>query len=122
MNKKGMSLVTLTIALILVIGTFCVTMTGVTKTNLKQTIEKNTEDMDLLNIQQQANMAYASIYFDNLRQGVRRELTSDEIRLRMLKNGTGDIDLSKYNIVVKDGDVFVSLKLNIMGEPEEQKK
>ena len=122
MNKRGMSLVTLTIALILVIGTFCVTMTGLTKTNLRQTIEKNADDMDLLNIQQQANMAYASIYFDNLRQGVRRELTADEIRLRMLKNGTGDIDLSKYNIVVKDGDVFVSLKSNIMGEPEEQKK
>ena len=112
MNKKGMSLVTLTIALILVIGTFCVTMTGLTRTNLKQTIEKNTENMDLLNIQQQANMAYASIYFDNLRQGIRRELTAEEIRVRMLENGTGDIDLSKYSISVRDGDVFVSLKPN----------
>ena len=111
MKKKGMNLVTLTLTLVAMIGIFGIAMAVLTKTSLMQSIERTKGDMDLLNIQEQANMTYANIYFDNLRQGVRRELTAEEIRLRMLQNGTGDIDLSNYDIVVKDGDVFVSVKV-----------
>lgn len=110
MNKKGMNLITLTITLVLIMFFMAVVVQIVTKMGAQMSIEKTSANMDLLNIQEQANIAYASIYFDNLRQGVRRELTPEEIRLHMLKKGTGDIDLSMYNIVVKDGDVFVSIK------------
>ena len=113
MNKKGMNLITLVVMLFLTMGCLTITVQIVTKIDVHKNIERASNNMDLLNIQEQANMAYANIYFDNLRKGIRRELTAQEIRLRMLKDGTGDIDLSKYNISVQDGNVIVSLKQNM---------
>ena len=110
MNKKGMNLTTLAIVIFVVIALMYISTVGLTKTNLVSMLIMTGEDVELLNVQQLANMAYSSIYLDNLRQGVRRELTSQEIRVRMLKNGVGDIDLDKYIIKVNDGDVFVTLK------------
>lgn len=110
MDKKGMSLVTLVMMLVIIISVMYLSVFGLTKMNEMPVVEKTNANMDLLNLQQLANMAYSNIYFENLRQGVRRELTAEEIRSRMLKNGTGEIDLSKYNIVVENGDVFVSVK------------
>jgi len=109
MKKKGMSLLTLIFVVCILAGSMYVYMIGLAKINLIQSIEKTNQDMELLNVQQLANMAYSNIYFDNLRQGVRRELLADEIRTRMLRNGVGEIDLSKYMIVVENGDVFVTL-------------
>ena len=110
MKKKGMSLTTLAIVIFVVISLMYVSMVGLVKTNLVSELIMTDEDVDLLHVQQLANMAYANIYLDNLRMGVRRELTPNEIRVRMLKNGVGDVDLSKYNIRVENGDVFVTLK------------
>ena len=113
MKKRGMSLVTLTIVVIVIMGIFGGAQFILTKTNMTQGVERTTESMELLNIQQIANMAYSTIYFDNLTQGIRRDLTADEIRERMIKNGTSVEELSRYNIVVKNGDVFVTLKEEI---------
>lgn len=110
MNKKGMSLVTLSLTLIAIIGVMYACVIGITKTNLVKSLEKTGQSMDLLSVQEMANTAYASIYFDNLTQGIRRELTPLEIRTRMQRNGTGNIDLSKYNITVENGSVFVTPK------------
>lgn len=110
MRKRGMSLVTLAITTIVILGVFGVTMLALTKTGAMQSIERTSENMDLLNFQELANMAYSSIYFDNLRQGIRRELTAEEVRARMIENGAEEIKLRKYDIKVKDGDVFVSIK------------
>ena len=110
MNKNGMSLTTLVVVMIVVIGIMYLFILGLAKTNLVQEVKATNAEMDLLNVQQLANMAYANIYLDNLRQGIRRELTSSEVRARMLKNGMGEIDLNKYNIIIENGDVFVTLR------------
>lgn len=110
MNKKGMNLSTLVIMMVIMIAFMGFWKVGITKTNLIQKAKVINEDVNLLSIQELANMAYADIYFDNLTRGVRRELTAEEIRIRMLKNGTGEIDINLYNIVVANGDVFVTPK------------
>ena len=107
MNKKAMSLVTLIVSVIVMVMLAGVMTINVSKVNINS---KVMQDMDLENVQQLANMAYASIYLDNLRQGVRRELTELEIRAHIIKNSTGKIDIQRYNINIKDGDVFVSVK------------
>lgn len=110
MNKKGMSLATLVLVLFVAIGILYACVIVIAKTNLVKSLETPKQSMELLSVQEMANMAYANIYFDNLTRGIRRELTPLEIRNRMQKNGTGNIDLNKYNITVKNGDVFVTLK------------
>lgn len=107
MNKKAMSLVTLLIAVTVMIMLASVMTMGASNINVKSKIM---DDMDLENFQQLANMAYAGIYFDNLTHGIRRELTAEEIRTRMIKDGADANELIKYSIVVKNGDVFVNAK------------
>ena len=60
-------------------------MIALTKTNMMQKIETTNENMDLLNIQQLANMAYAGVYFENLSRGIKREFMPEEIRTRIIK-------------------------------------
>jgi len=110
MKKRGMNLITLVITVAVVIGVMYISFQALYRTNLINAVGDNAVDMDMLNLQQLANIAYSNIYFENLRSGIRRELSSDEIRERMLKNGIGDIDINKYNITVKSGDVFVTIK------------
>ena len=110
MNKKGMSLLTLVITVMTMIVVVSATMMSLNKTDIIQRTETVVNDINLMTMQQMANMAYANVYFDNLTKGERREVTAEEIRTRMIKDGTKEEDLKKYNITVKDGDVFVSVK------------
>ena len=94
----------------IIIAAMYISLQVLNKNNMRSVIAETNIDMELLNLQQLANMAYSNIYFENLRNGIRRELTSEEICNRMLKNGIGDININKYNITVKNGDVFVVAK------------
>lgn len=108
--KKGMSLITLVITVILMIiiaGTAIVTLS---KSNVIEKAQDATNSFNLKSIEQLANMAYANIYFDNLTEGIRRELTSEEICARMIKDGADENMLSKFNIEVINGDIKVSVK------------
>ena len=105
-----MSLVTLTITIIVMIILASVVIIGIKNTGVIEKAESAVADMDLKNFQQLANMAYADIYFKNLTKGIRRELTAEEIRLKMLENGADERKLNLYEIKVKDGDVYVTLK------------
>lgn len=110
MKKYGMNLITLAITVSITFGAMYISLQGLYKTNLIVAVENKSMDIDLLNLQELANMAYSNIYFENLRSGIRRELTADEIRDKMMENGIGDIDINKYDITVKKGDVFVTIK------------
>ncbi|MBQ8042782.1 MAG: hypothetical protein IJ272_01360 [Clostridia bacterium] len=110
MKKVGMSLITLVITVIVMIIVASVTIMSLNNTGIIEKAESAVEDMNLKNIQQLANMAYANIYFDNLTQGIRQTITAEEICERMLKDGTKQEELDKYEITVENGDVFVSLK------------
>lgn len=110
MNKKGMSLITLAITVIVLIIVTDAIIMSLNNTGIIEKAESVVEDMNLKNIQQLANMAYANIYFDNLKQGIRRDITAEEIYNHMLKAGTKQEELDKYEITVENGDVFVTLK------------
>ncbi len=110
MNKRGMSLITLLIVTLVLLIVFAVTLMTIVKTTVIQGLENTSENMDLLNFQQLANIAYASVYFENLHNGIRRELTVEEVRTRMIKNGTDEIELEKYEISIENGDVFITVK------------
>ena len=110
MKKSGMSLMTLVITVILMIIIAGVAIVNLSKSDIIDKAEQAVDDMNLKNIQQIANMAYADIYFDNLISNIRRELTAEEIRERMIQNGMEEDELNKYDIVVEDGDVFVTIK------------
>lgn len=113
MKKRGMSLITLIITVIVLVIVTGVTILGIENTGIINKAEMVVEDMNLKNLQQLANMAYANIYLDNLYKGVRREITADEIRTCMLKNGAKEEDLNQYEITVENGDVFVTFRNNI---------
>lgn len=108
--KKAMSLVTLVITIIVMIILASVTIINLSKNNIINEAQNATNSFNLKNIEQLANMAYANVYFDNLTKGIRRELTSDEIRARMIKDGTKEEDMNKFNIKIVNGDVIVSIK------------
>lgn len=110
MNKKAMSLITLIITVIVMIVIATVIIIGIENTGIIQKAEDVVADMDLKNLQQLANIAYANIYFENLQDGVRRVLTAEEIRLRMIKDGVDEKELEAYEITVENGDVFVAFK------------
>lgn len=110
MNKKAMSLITLVITIIVMVIIAGVVIIGIEASGIIEKEENTVADMDLKNIQQLANMAYANIYFENLTKGIRRELTADEIRVRIIKDGVEEQEMEAYEITVEDGDVFVTLK------------
>ena len=43
-------------------------------------------------------------------KGIRRAITGEEVRGRMLEDGAKEEELIKYDIIVENGDVFVTLK------------
>lgn len=110
MNKKAMSLITLVITIIVMVIIAGAVIIGIEDSGIIEKAENAVADMDLKNIQQLANMAYANIYLDNLQDGIRKEITSDEIRARIIKDGVDEQELEAYEITVEDGDVFVTLK------------
>lgn len=110
MNKKAMSLITLVITIIVMVIIAGAVIIGIEDSGIIEKAENAVADMDLKNIQQLANMAYANIYLDNLQDGIRKEITSDEIRARIIKDGVDEQELEVYEITVEDGDVFVTLK------------
>lgn len=105
MNKKAMSLVTLVLTVVAMMILASLAINFKVDTNVFDGV---LSDMDLKNFQQLANMAYANIYRENLTVGTRRELTADEIRTRMIKDGANEQELESYHITVKNGDVFVT--------------
>ena len=110
MKKYGMSLMTLILMIILMIIIGGVIVVNIKDTGIIDKAEQAVNDMNLKNVQQSANMAYADVYFDNLVSNTRRDLTAEEIRARMIQNGMEEEILNKYDIVVEDGDVFVTPK------------
>jgi len=110
MNKKAMSLVTLVITIIIMIILAGAIIINLSNSGIIEKANQAVTDMDLKNLEQLANMAYADIYFENLTKGIRRELTAEEIRLRMIKDGADEQKMSLYEVIVEDGDVFVTLK------------
>lgn len=110
MKKEGMSLITLIITVVVLIIITGVTIIGIENTGIINKAEMAVEDLNLKNLEQLANMAYANIYLDNLSKGIRREITGEEVRNRMLKDGTKEEELIKYDIIVENGDVFVKVK------------
>lgn len=110
MKKEGMSLITLIITVIVLVIITGVTIIGIENTGIIDKAEMVVEDMNLKNFEQLANMSYANIYLENLSKGIRREITGEEIRARMLKDGADEEQLNKYYITVENGDVFVKLK------------
>lgn len=110
MKKEGMSLITLVITIIVLIIIASGIIMSIENTGIIDKAENVVEDMNLKNIEQLANMAYANIYLDNLSKGIRKDITGEEVVVRMLKDGAKEQELSQYNITVKDGDVFVTLK------------
>lgn len=110
MNKKGMSLITLIITVIILVIVTSVIIIGIENTRIIDKAEMVVEDMNLKNFEQLANMSYANIYLENLSKGIRREITGEEIRARMLKDGADEEQLNKYDITVENGDVFVKIK------------
>lgn len=110
MKKEGMSLITLIITVVVLIIVTGVTIASIENTGIIDKAETVVQDMNLKNFEQLANMAYANIYLDNLSQGIRREITAEEVRARMIKNGSDEQELNKYDITVENGDVFVTFK------------
>lgn len=110
MNKKGMTFITLVITIIVLIILGSAIIGGIEDSGIIGKAEKAVTDMDESALQQMANIAYANIYFDNLTKGIRRDLTAEEIRQRMIKNGADAQKLATYEITVKDGDVYVKPK------------
>lgn len=110
MKKRGMSLITLVITVGVCVALARITIMFVGEEQIMDVAGPAIQDIQLINIQELANMAYYRIYTNNLTKGVRKEITAKEIRENMIKNGTEVLQLNKYNITVKDGDVFVTLK------------
>ncbi len=110
MKKEGMSLITLVITVVVLIIITGVTIIGIENTGIIDKAEMVVEDMNLKNLEQLANMSYANIYLENLSKGIRREITGEEVKERMLKDGVKEEALSKYDIIVENGDVFVKVK------------
>lgn len=108
--KKGMSLVTLVITIIVMIILASIAIINLSRNNIINEAQNATNSFNLKNMEQLANMAYANVYFDNLTKGIRRELTPEEIRARMIKDGVKAEDLNKFNIEIINGDVKVSIK------------
>lgn len=110
MKKDGISLIILAITVIVLVIMASVIIIGIENTGITNKTEIVVQDMNLKNLEQLANMSYANIYLDNLSQGIRSEITGEEVRRSMLKNGANEQELSKYDIIVENGDVFVILK------------
>lgn len=108
-NKKGISLIILVITIIIMIIIASSIMVNLVNTNIINQAEEVVQDINLKNMQHIANMAYANIYLDNLSDGIRRELTAEEIRLYMIKDGIDEEKLANYDIVVENGNVIVSV-------------
>lgn len=110
MKRKGMSLITLIITVIILVIVTSVIIIGIENTGIIDKAELVVEDMNLKNLEQLANMAYANIYLDNLSKGIRRDITAEEVREHILKNNSNEEELSKYDIIVENGEVFVKVK------------
>ena len=110
MKKEGMSLITLIITVVILIIITGVTIVGIENTGIIDKAEMVVDDMNLKNLEQLANMSYANIYLENLSKGIRRAITGEEVRGRMLEDGAKEEELIKYDIIVENGDVFVTLK------------
>lgn len=108
--KKGMSLITLVITIIVMLIIATASIVILSKSNVIEEAQNATNSFNLKSVEQLANMAYANIYFNNLTKGIRRELTSEEICERMVKDGADETMLSKFNIEVINGDIKVSVK------------
>ena len=108
--KKGMSLVTLLFWVILIILVIYGVNIYIAKEKAVETVGDFNSNIELLNMQQIANMTYSKIYFSNLSKGIRRELTAKEIREKMIQDGVDKEQLKNYIITVENGDVFVALK------------
>ena len=107
MKKTGMSLVTLTLSIAVMVALTHLTVKSLDKGKILEMVEPIVKDMDWKNMQQLANMAYSRIYTANLTKGIRREITASEIRNFIFKNGIEEVKLNEYIITVQNGDVFV---------------
>lgn len=110
MKREGISLITLVITVIVLVIITGITIVSIENTGIVDKAEVVVEDMNLKNLEQLANMAYANIYLDNLAHGIRRVITGEEVRERMLKDGTKEEELIKYDVIVENGDVFIKVK------------
>ena len=110
MKKEGMSLIVLIITVIVLAIIAGVIIIGIKNTGIIDRTESVVQDMNLKNLEQLANMSYANIYLENLSKGIRKEITGEEVRLRMLKDGADEKELNKYDVTVENGDVFIKAK------------
>ena len=110
MNKKGMTLVTLAIVIVLMIIIAGVVIINLNNTDVISKAQGAVEQYNLKNTEQYANMAYYNVYFDNLKNGIRRTVTVQELKQRMIQDGFSSSELEKYNIVIENGEIKISIK------------
>ena len=110
MKKYGMSLVTLSITVVVLAALTHLTIISLDKGKILEMVEPVINYIRLENIKHLANIAYSKIYSDNLTNGIRRQITANEIRKYILEHGVEEIELQEYTIKVENGDVFVERK------------
>lgn len=110
MNKKGMTIPTLIITLVIVTAFALITEYILNNNYINQQIELVGEEYNFIKVEQLANMAYSNVYFSNLRKGIRKEVTVKELIDRMVKDGAPIEELNAYEFKIKDGEVYITLK------------
>lgn len=113
MKKSGMSLITLSITIAFLAALTHLALISLDKGKIMGMVEPIVDDVQLLNVQQLANIGYYRIYTANLTKGVRREISAKEIKEYILKNGIEEMELQEYVIRVENGDVFVERRSEI---------
>lgn len=108
--KKGMTLKTLGIAMGFMMIAYGVAMAGFTNEYLLGFAYEIGEELDLLHVEQMANITYARIYLDNLRDGIRRDISVEELLNKIIENGVEKEKLNNYNIKIIDKDIYVTFK------------
>lgn len=111
MRKNGMTIIALIICIIVMIILAGAVVIGLSKSDIINKAQQATDDMNLKNVQQIANMSYAEVYFANLTKGIRRTIESEELITTMIKNGITEQEITKYDVTIAHGDVEVSPKL-----------
>ena len=112
MNKRGMSLVTLVVTVLIIMILSLAIVTNLNNTRLIETAENVVGEYNLKNIEQAANVAYYNIYFDNLKHGSRSTITVNELKERMIKDGIKGEVLDKFNLSINNGNIIVTKKDN----------
>lgn len=110
MNKKGMTIPTLIITLVIVTAFALITEYILNNNYINQQIELVGEEYNFIKVEQLANMAYSNVYFSNLRKGIRKEITVKELIDRMVKDGASLEELNGYEFKIADGEVYITQK------------